>query len=166
MVVYAVNLRFSAWQEPETTIRTLQKRALGVAKVAVMNSEELAFITKTNDVSAGCSKIHELGPELVAVTMGGTEPYFRVKRPARDFNLFEVDVIYDVGAWRLFPRDWSSDLANGLAPSKRGAFSQRRVAAWRVSRAPRLEDLLPTIFLKGRFHRKSALAEQNSLHTK
>jgi len=142
-VVYGVNLRFSAWQEPETTIRTLQKRALGTAKVAVMNTDELAFITKTNDIGAGCLKIHELGPELVAVTSGGGPTILSSAKGLLEIPPFEVEVIYDVGAGDCFHGGLVVGLANGLAPASAGLLANA-VAAWRVSRAPRLEDL-PTL---------------------
>jgi sugar/nucleoside kinase (ribokinase family) len=142
-VIYAVNLRLQAWQEPQASIRTIQRRALAASNVAVMNADELAFITQARSVEAGLKKIHSLGPEIVAVTAGEGVSLVSTPEGVTELPAFPVDVVYDVGAGDCFHGGFVAGLARGLAPASAGVLANA-VAAWRVSKAARLEQL-PTL---------------------
>jgi 5-dehydro-2-deoxygluconokinase len=139
-VCYAVNYRPASWAEPESDIRSLQRRALALADVAVMNREEALFIAGRADVEEALTDIETLGPETIAVTGGEERTTIsaagaRVLVPAR-----KVQVLYDVGAGDVFHAGLLAGLILGKAPAEAARFGSDAAALW-ISRPNDLAEL-------------------------
>lgn len=101
-VLYAVNLRTAAWQLQDAEIRAIQRDAINLADIVVLNQEEVAFITGTTG-DDGLAQLQSLGPRVVVVTCGG-DAAIRLGVGAAHAAIapFHVPVIYDVGAGDTF----------------------------------------------------------------
>ncbi|MBM3472792.1 MAG: sugar kinase [Armatimonadetes bacterium] len=139
-ICYAVNYRPASWSEGEDEIRALQRKALSLADVAVMNREEAAFIADCDELGAALDEIERLGPAVVAVTGGeeGTIVCADGKRehvPAR-----KVEVLYDVGAGDVFHAGLLAGLILGKSPAEAARFGSDAAALW-ISRPNDLTEL-------------------------
>jgi len=137
---YAVNYRPASWSEPPQEVRALQRNALALADVAVMNREEAAFIADGDELDEVLSEIESLGPDVIAVT-GGEEGTIvsaagaRTHVPARD-----IEVLYDVGAGDVFHAGLLAGLILGKPPVEAARFGSDAAALW-ISRPNDLEAL-------------------------
>lgn len=101
-VQYAVNLRRGPWQLPDDGIREIERQAIALADIIVLNDEELAFISGYTD-EAGIRALQALGPRVVVVTRGGEgEMTVAVDAARASVPPFRVPVVYDVGAGDTF----------------------------------------------------------------
>jgi len=131
-VLYAVNLRRGAWGLPDADILAIERRALALADIAVLNAEEAAFLTRDAGADA-LRRVQELGPHTVVMTRGGEgDMTARVGNAEVSAPPYRVPVIYDVGAGDTFhaglaaaalrgdpramtPDDWARALRFGAA---------------------------------------------------
>ena len=98
-VLYAVNLRRGAWPLPEEAVIAIEREALALADIAVLNNEELAFVTQ----GRGVRDVQACGPRVVVVTRGGDgEMSVHVGDQQAAVPPFRVPVVYDVGAGDTF----------------------------------------------------------------
>jgi 5-dehydro-2-deoxygluconokinase len=139
-VCYAVNYRPASWAEPESDIVGLQRKALALADVAVMNRDEALFIAGSHDLEDALTSIETLGPGIVAVTAGeeGTAISAAGERahvPAR-----KIEVLYDVGAGDVFHAGLLAGLILGKAPAEAARFGSDAAALW-ISRRNDLAGL-------------------------
>ncbi|HEY3376942.1 MAG TPA: PfkB family carbohydrate kinase [Armatimonadota bacterium] len=101
-VLYAVNLRKSSWRCAEGEIRVLQREAVRLADIVVLNAEEVSYITGW-DGEEGMAALQELGPRVVVMTCGGDgDMLVRVDADTRAIPPYQVPVVYDVGAGDTF----------------------------------------------------------------
>ncbi len=101
-VLYAANLRLSAWRGSHADARRIEQEAVALADVVVLNAEEVAFITG-QDGETGLRALQALGPRVVVMTAGGDLPIaVRVDDVQAAVAPFRVPVIYDVGAGDTF----------------------------------------------------------------
>ena len=97
-VLYACNLRRAGWGVPEPEIRAREREALALADIAVMNTEEAAFITEETP-----RQLSALGPRVLLVTNGGDGDIAVYAGGARTtVPPYRVPVVYDVGAGDTF----------------------------------------------------------------
>jgi len=100
-VLYAVNLRRSAWNMPDDAIRAIEQEAIALADIIVLNAEELAFIS--GNAEDGIRALQQLGPSVVVVTRGGEgEMTVAVGSERAACPPYQVPVVYDVGAGDTF----------------------------------------------------------------
>lgn len=101
-VLYAVNLRRESWGTSAAEILAVERQALALADIAVLNAEEAAFLTGDAGVDALC-RIQDWGPDAVVMTRGGEgEITARVGNAEVSVPPYRVPVIYDVGAGDTF----------------------------------------------------------------
>lgn len=101
-VLYAVNLRRESWKLPDEEIRTVERQALALADIAVLNAEEAAFLTGSTGADSLC-RVQKLGPGVVVLTRGGEgEMTARIGDAEVSVPPYRVPVIYDVGAGDTF----------------------------------------------------------------
>jgi sugar/nucleoside kinase (ribokinase family) len=139
-VCYAVNYREGAWQEDREQTVAVQREALTLADIAVMNREEAALIVGKEDFAA--SDLHALGPGVVAVTAGSEGS--QIAHGGRfDFvPACPVEVRYDIGAGDTFHAGLLAGLLRGYDPTKAGRLATS-AAALRISRTADM-SCLPT----------------------
>ena len=123
-VLYAVNLRKGSWQLPDEAIRDIQREAVALADIVVLNGEEVAFITG-EDGEAGLCSLQALGPRVVVMTQGGEgDAVVRAGRDTAAVAPYRVPVIYDVGAGDTFH-------AGLVAAALRHDLPAMSIAEWR-----------------------------------
>lgn len=139
-VCYAVNYRPGAWQEDPAQIVAVQREALALADIAVMNREEAELIVGKADW--GAADLHALGPGVVAVTAGGEGA--QVAHGGRlDFiPPRPVTVHYDIGAGDTFHAGLLAALLRGHDPLSAARLASA-AAALRISRTADM-SCLPT----------------------
>lgn len=130
-VCYALNYRADSWREPLATVVTVQRQALALADIAVMNREEAALVTGTEDLSA--EALLDLGPSLVAVTSGAEGAWIAAPGLWEHLPARPVEVRYDIGAGDTFHAGLVAGLLRGLAP-KEAARCAACAAALRICR--------------------------------
>ncbi len=101
-VLYAVNLRRASWARPDGEIAAVQREAVALADIVVLNEEETLFVSGTRG-EVGLRALQALGPSTVVMTRGGDgEMLARVGDVTRAVPPYRVPVIYDVGAGDTF----------------------------------------------------------------
>lgn len=140
MVCYAANYRAGSWREPLETVIAVQREALALADIALMNREEAALIGGSAAPSA--EDLRALGPGLIAVTAGAEGSW--VVTPAAEFHLpaRPVPVHYDIGAGDTYHAGLLAGLLRGLTPAEAARFATT-AAALRICRTADL-SCLPT----------------------
>ncbi len=98
-VIYAMNLRRSAWKLPDREIAEIEREACRYADMVVMNVEELELITGGKDTSA----LAGIGISRAVITNGGDGDIMIIANgETASVPPFIVPVIYDVGAGDTF----------------------------------------------------------------
>lgn len=103
IVLYAVNLRRSAWGDlAEATIQEIQREAIALADIVTLNEEEVTFITGISGED-GLRRVQALGPRVAVLTRGGEgDMLVRVGEEQASIPPFKVPVVYDIGAGDTF----------------------------------------------------------------
>ncbi|MEI6503269.1 MAG: sugar kinase [Armatimonadota bacterium] len=139
-VCYAVNYRAGAWQEAREQVIAVQRQALALADIAVMNREEAALIVDREDWTA--ADLHALGPQVVAVTGGATGSHIAHGGKLDFIPACPVEVRYDIGAGDTFHAGLLAGLLRGYDPAEAGKLATG-AAALRISRTADM-SCLPT----------------------
>lgn len=143
-VCYGVNYRPGAWNDPPETIVAVQREALALADIAVMNVEEALLITGEKELDA--TALAALGPQVITVTNGSRGSYVLVAKdgkaelhhiPARP-----VEVRYDIGAGDTFHAGLLAALLKGFEPVQAARLASL-AAALRICRTADM-SCLPT----------------------
>jgi fructokinase len=101
-VLYALNLRRGSWGKPDAAIRTIEREAIALADIVVLNAEEVTYLTE-RPWQEGLATIHALGPHVVVMTRGGDGPVVvQVGKERAEVPPYRVPVVYDVGAGDTF----------------------------------------------------------------
>ena len=129
-ICYAVNYRPASWSEGNDEIRALQRKALALADVAVMNREEAASIADREDLDAALREIERLGPPIVAVTGGAEGTIISADGEREHVPARRVEVLYDVGAGDVFHAGLLAGLILGKAPAEAARFGSDAAALW------------------------------------
>jgi sugar/nucleoside kinase (ribokinase family) len=139
-VCYAVNYRANSWREPPEQVVAVQREALALADIAVMNREEAALITGEADPKA--TALLDLGPGVVAVTGGAEGSWIAAEGVLTHVPACEVEVRYDIGAGDTFHAGLLAGLLKGMGPVAAAGFGSC-AAGLRICRAADM-SCLPT----------------------
>ncbi len=101
LISYDPNMRPPLWPNEQEALdqMTLAMELVDVVKV---NDDELKFLAGQTDVARGAQVLHDLGPELVTITMGGEGCYFHHTNGSGYVEGHEVDVVDTVGCGDSF----------------------------------------------------------------
>lgn len=101
-VLYAVNLRKHSWRLADDAIRAIEREAIALADIVVLNEEEVEFLTGTRG-DDGISTLQAFGPQVVVMTRGGEgDMLVHVGTEHAALPPYRVPVVYDVGAGDTF----------------------------------------------------------------
>ncbi len=157
-VAYAMNYRPSQWQEPLEQVIAVQREALALADIALMNEEEAELVGRGRipaasspvsgpvsgpwgpDTSSALRASAVFGPSVAAITAGakGTTvitPDLEEHIPARP-----VEVRYDIGAGDTFHAGFIAALLRGHDPVSAARLGSA-AAALRISRDADMRSL-------------------------
>lgn len=139
-VCYAVNYRANSWREPQERMIAVQREALALADLAVMNREEAALVTGQEELAA--ATLLALGPQLVVVTAGAEGAWVASAGELHFLPACPVEVRYDIGAGDTFHAGLLAAWLKGLAPLSAARFASC-AAALRICRTADM-SCLPT----------------------
>ncbi|OPZ84019.1 MAG: 2-dehydro-3-deoxygluconokinase [bacterium ADurb.Bin429] len=101
-VLYAMNFRRGAWGRPDDAIRAIERDAVALADIVVLNAEEVSFLTE-RPWKDGLAVMQAYGPHVVVMTRGGDgSMVVQVGNTRTEIPPYRVPVIYDVGAGDTF----------------------------------------------------------------
>ncbi len=141
-VFYAVNYRPGSWAEPVETVVAVQREAIGLADVVLMNTEEAHLLSGCSEVADAAADIARLGVEMIAITDGERGAAIHTGGELIEVLPRKVEVVYDVGAGDTFHAGFVAAYLAGMSPEQIGRAASD-AAALRISRQASME-CLPT----------------------
>jgi len=151
LILYCPNYR-GLWRSGEKEMKAVQRQAVALADLLILNEEEATIITGLPAEQAG-PILREWGPAAVVITCGQRGAFFFSEGEAGFVPAYRVPVVYDVGAGDTFQagfvagHSWGMSLAESV---RTGAAA----AALRISRSGDPADLPTAEEVKGFVLRK------------
>ncbi len=139
-VCYNPNFRPSAWAGGTSEAAEVQREAVRLADLLVLNEAEACLIAGEADVGMAGRRLVIFGPSLVVITRGPlpalvVSPADRVEVPA-----VPADVVFDIGAGDVFHAGFLAAWKPGEDPVRCATFAAH-AAAIKISRPPQLDEL-------------------------
>jgi len=132
-VCYAINYRPNSWHEPPQLIFDIQKQAIAIADVVIMNEQEARLIFGAQDIEQALRQACALGPAVAVATAGEAATLVAFDEQLVEIPSYRVDVQYDVGAGDAFHAGFIAAYLRGLSASQAARWGAA-VAALRISR--------------------------------
>ncbi len=101
VISYDPNYRPTLWPDEKAALDAMTL-AMELVDVVKVNEVELEFLTGETDIPVGAQKIYDLGPELVAVTLGGQGCYYHHSNAKGSVAGHAVEVVDTVGCGDAF----------------------------------------------------------------
>ena len=141
-VCYTPNYRAAAWGGGAGEAASVQRHALALADIALMNAEEAELLTGEVDPDAAAQRIVELGPGVAIVTVGKEGSVVASGAGATRIPAVPVDVVFDIGAGDAFHAGFLAVWQPGGDSLAATRFASH-AAALKIGREP-VPELLPT----------------------
>jgi sugar/nucleoside kinase (ribokinase family) len=141
-VCYTPNYRASAWSGGPVEAADMQRRALALADVVLMNDEESELLSGCSDPSAAAQGIVALGPSVSVITSGSNGAIVAMDGAVTNIPAVPVNVVFDIGAGDSFHAGFLAIWRPGGDPVSAARFASH-TAALKISREP-LPELLPS----------------------
>lgn len=139
-VAYAMNYRASQWQEPPDQVAAIQRQALALADIALMNEEEARLVSGIADFPAREGSGLERPRSVLAITAGGQGARIITRDLDEHIPAPKVEVRYDIGAGDTFHAGFVAGLLRGHDPVMAGRIGSA-AAALRISREADMRSL-------------------------
>ncbi|MBM7539892.1 carbohydrate kinase family protein [Amphibacillus cookii] len=110
-VSFDPNYRDDLWRGKKTSFIAWVKQCCEKANLVKVSEEELALITSQSDLSRGANAIHQLGAEIVMVTLGEKGTYVSTQNFNRIVKSINIKSIDSTGAGDAFIGALLSQLA-------------------------------------------------------
>src|SRR5919107_5527842 len=141
-VCYTPNYRAAAWSGGPLEAADVQRQALALADVVLMNAEESELLSGCSDPRAAAQGIVAMGPSLVVITSGSNGAIVAIDGAVTSIPAVPVNVVFDIGAGDSFHAGFLAVWRPGGDPIAATRFATH-AAALKISREP-LPELLPT----------------------
>ena len=119
----------------------MQRQALALADVVLMNAEESELLSGCSDPSAAAQGIVALGPSVAVITSGSNGAIVAMDGAVTSIPAVPVNVVFDIGAGDSFHAGFLAIWRPGGDPVGAARFASH-TAALKISREP-LPELLP-----------------------
>ena len=141
-VVYAPNLRLQAWAVAPSEVAAIQREAVALCDLLLLNDEEARFIAETQDDGRAISALQQLGSDgcTVVVTRGPGEITVAAGVTRVHLPSFAVPVVYDIGAGDTFHAGYVAAHLRGHDPAD-CARHAAAAAAIKISASASPDDL-------------------------
>ena len=139
-VCYNPNYRASAWAGGAEEATHVERQAIALADVAIMNGDEARLIAGEHDVHAAVRTLNGSGPALVVVTRGGEPVVVAVEGETAEVPAVPAEVVFDIGAGDTFHAGFLAVWRPGVDPRWCAGFAAH-AAALKIGRPPLPEDL-------------------------
>lgn len=100
-ISYDPNYRASLWEKKETAVEQM-KSMIPYVDVMKVSDEELVLLTGNKDYSQAVKILLDIGPKLVAVTLGSEGVFLATKQRQEKLPGFKVKAIDTTGAGDSF----------------------------------------------------------------
>jgi sugar/nucleoside kinase (ribokinase family) len=141
-VCYTPNYRASAWSGGGVEAADVQRQALALADVVLMNTEESELLSGCSDPDSAARRIVDLGSSVVVITSGNRGAIVAMDGALTSIPAVPVDVVFDIGAGDSFHAGFLAIWRPGGDPIEAARFAAH-TAALKIGREP-LPELLPT----------------------
>ena len=101
VISYDPNWRPPLWPDEKSALDEMV-RAVEMVDVVKVNEAELEFLSGQNDIAEGAKVLYDLGPELVAVTLGPEGCYYHHSNATGSIPGHKVEVVDTVGCGDAF----------------------------------------------------------------
>jgi sugar/nucleoside kinase (ribokinase family) len=141
-VCYTPNFRVAAWDGGAVEAALVQRQALELADVALMNGEEGTLLTNIADPESAARRLVDLGPSVAVITSGKDGAVVATSAGVTSLPAIPVDVVFDIGAGDAFHAGFLAVWERGGDPVAAARFASH-AAALKIGREP-IPELLPT----------------------
>jgi len=133
-VCYAMNYRPESWRRQTLEqIIAVQRAACAHADIVLMNAEEAALLTGSDDREEAAHTVGALGPRIVLVTSGEQGAVVLQGDRASVVPARRVEVVYDIGAGDAFHAGFVAAHLSGMGALQAARFASD-AAALRIAR--------------------------------
>lgn len=112
------NIRLKLWSLEEA--RRVMLEVIALSDIVFPGLDEAEMLFGLTDPKAICAKLHEMGPELVALKLGKDGCYISMQGEGRFVPGYPVQPVDTIGAGDGFAAGFLSGLLDGLAPEEAG----------------------------------------------
>lgn len=102
LISFDPNYRKDLWGSHIDSFVGLCEKAIGNADFVKLSEEELVLITGTKDLANGAKRIHELGAEMVTVTLGNAGTFLSIGSEQATIPSIEITNVDSTGAGDAF----------------------------------------------------------------
>jgi sugar/nucleoside kinase (ribokinase family) len=139
-VCYNPNYRESAWADGAEAAVPVQRRAIGLADLAIMNAGEARLIAGEAEDSAATRWLSANGPGLTIITRGGDPLLIIAGGAITEVPAVRAEVVFDIGAGDAFHAGFLAVWRPGGDPIPCARFAAQ-AAALKIGRPPQPEHL-------------------------
>ncbi len=139
-VCYNPNFRSSAWAGGAAEAAEVQRDAVRLADLVVLNEVEACLIAGESEVGVAGRWLVEFGPSLVVITRGPLPALVVSGSEVAEVPAVSANVVFDVGAGDVFHAGFLAVWRPGEDPIRCATFAAH-AAALKISRPPQLDAL-------------------------
>lgn len=160
-ICFSPNYREAAWAGGAAEASTVLREALALADLVILNESEAILLSATESLEEAVAWFRTQGPPLAVITRGNHATLVVHEGAVDEVPVFEVTVVYDIGAGDVFHAGYLAAWQPGGDPLRAARFAAA-VAALKISRPPEASHM-PTrsevlAFLRERGHDTSTFA--------
>ncbi|MFN8589997.1 MAG: PfkB family carbohydrate kinase [Thermomicrobiales bacterium] len=141
-ICYTPNYRAAAWSGGAAEASTVQRQAVALATVTLMNREEAQLLSGEPDPESAVRALLHLGPQIVIVTGGADGALVATAAGNTPIPAVPVRVVFDIGAGDTFHAGFLATWQPGGDPIPAARFATH-AAALKIAQEP-LPELVPT----------------------
>ncbi len=161
-ICFSPNYRGAAWAGGAAEASAVLREALTLADLVILNESEAILLSGAPALEEATAWFTAQGPPLAVITRGNQPTLIVHDGEADEVPVFDVTVVYDIGAGDVFHAGYLAAWQPGGDPIRAALFAAA-VAALKISRPPEASHM-PTrdeviAFLRVRGHDTSLFAE-------
>lgn len=135
IICFSPNYREAAWAGGAAEAAPVLREALGLADLVILNESEAVLLSGTNTLADAAAWFGAQGPPLAVITRGNQPTLVVHAGAAVEVPVFDVTVVYDIGAGDVFHAGYLAAWRPGGDPVAAARFAAA-VAALKISRSP------------------------------
>ncbi|MBL8126327.1 MAG: carbohydrate kinase family protein [Chloroflexia bacterium] len=161
-ICFSPNYREAAWAGGAAEASAVLREALTLADLVILNESEAILLSGTRSLEGAIGWFRGQGPPLAVITRGNQPTLVVHDATVDDAPVFDVTVVYDIGAGDVFHAGYLAAWRPGSDPVRAARFAAA-AAALKISRPPEASHM-PTrdevlAFLAERGHDASVFAD-------
>jgi sugar/nucleoside kinase (ribokinase family) len=135
IVCFSPNFRIESWVGGADEARHVLREGLALASLAIMNDTEAMLLARAESLDDATDWFVAHGPPLTVITRGRLPSLVIDDGVLREAPVFDVEVVYDIGAGDVFHAGYLAAWRPGGDPVLAASFAAA-AAALKISRPP------------------------------